>query len=388
MPINILSLITQSLTPDMIAKIASALGLDRLVAQDAIGASIPALLASLAGVASQPGGAKQLSNVLAQQKPSALDNATAAIGSSGQKALADSGTSMLSALLGGGSTSALASTIARACGIGEGASKSLIGTLGPIVLGALSQQQRAAGMDAGAMASLLASQKDQIAAAMPSGLLHQLGSAGLLETAGGSVRSAAAATAAAAGSMGDTADRLTARASEAAHAAQRSMPAQWPYWALGLAVLAGLGWYLLTPSDGTKVAEAPPPPVTKAAQEPGGGTVGLAVPDLTVGGVDLAKQVSESVNGLKIALGDITDAASAQAALPKIRDAKAQLDKISLLSDRLPPAGKQALAKLVAAAMPTVNDLFDKVLAMPGVGPVATPTIDELRVRLKSLATA
>jgi hypothetical protein len=44
--INLVSLVMQFLTPDMIGRIATALGLDRNVAQTAIGALVPALLAA------------------------------------------------------------------------------------------------------------------------------------------------------------------------------------------------------------------------------------------------------------------------------------------------------------------------------------------------------
>ena len=388
MAVNLLSLVSQFITPDIVRKIASALGLDRTNAQDAIGASIPALLASLAGVASQPGGARQLSSVMAQQKSGWLDDVVDAIGGSGQRALTDSGSNMLSTLLGGGAMSALASAIGRFAGIGEGASKSLLGMLGPIVLGALGQQQRTAGLDSNGLASLLASQKDQFASAVPSGLAQQLSASGVLETAEAGLRRGAAATAAAAGRVGAASEQMAGRASDAAYAASRAAaPAQWPYWLLGLVVLGGLAWWLLGPWGEEKVAVGPTPPATQTGSPPRD-TVGLAVPSIVVGGVDLAKQVNESVDSLKTALTGITDAASAEAALPKIRDAKTQLDNISTMSDRLPPEGKRSLARLVAAAMPTINGLCDKVLAMPGVGPVASPVINELRSRLNSLAAA
>jgi len=66
MAMNLMELIAKFLTPDMIARIASGLGIDPSLAQKAIEAAIPALLARVAGRASKPEGALQLSNVLAQ----------------------------------------------------------------------------------------------------------------------------------------------------------------------------------------------------------------------------------------------------------------------------------------------------------------------------------
>jgi hypothetical protein len=48
------------LTPDMIGRIATALGFDRNNAQTAIGAGAPGLLAGLSGIALQPGGGQKL----------------------------------------------------------------------------------------------------------------------------------------------------------------------------------------------------------------------------------------------------------------------------------------------------------------------------------------
>ena len=58
MATNLVSVAMQFLTPDTIAKIASALGLDRSLAQKAIGGAVPALLSMLGDVASTPNGAR------------------------------------------------------------------------------------------------------------------------------------------------------------------------------------------------------------------------------------------------------------------------------------------------------------------------------------------
>ena len=393
---NLVALVTRFLTPDMMARIASALGLDFSVAQKAIGASIPAILAGMAGIASKPGGSQQLSNALAQQSPGVLDNLMNVVGGSGQKAFVDGGASTLSSLLGGGVMSALASGIGKFAGISGTASNSLLGMLGPIVLGVLGKQQRSAGLDAGGLASLLTSQKDQIAAAVPSGLASQLSGTGLLDALD---RGAAAARS----RVGDAAERASAGVTQAGYATSntassygaKSVASHWPLWLLALAVLAGLAWYLAARDTDEKVAEQAPPTATQPATPPRTAvapprdqTVGLGTPSLMVGGVNLTDQVNSSVAALRTTLGSITDAASAEAAVPKIREARAQLDRVSALSEQLPPDGKRALARLIAAAMPAINGMCDKILAMPGVAGVAQPTIDDLRKQLNSLATA
>jgi hypothetical protein len=377
MAANLVSVVMQFLTPDMIAKIASALGLDRTAAQKAIGGVVPALLAGLADLASTPAGARQLTNTLAQQQPGSLESLKGLIGGSGQNTLAETGSSMLSGLFGGGVVDTMAQSIGKFAGIDGGSSKSLLAMLGPVVLGALGQHQRSAGLDASGLASLLGSQKDQIAAAIPSGLADQLSAAGLIDRAAGSLRSGTAAASAAGSRIGSASERTVAGASRAAASSQ------WPYWLAGLVVLGGLAWYGFGRPTRDTVAELPRPAATQPA-----GTVGVAPPNLTVGGMNLADQVNSSVGTLRSVLPGITDAASATAALPKIREATTQLNEVSTRAANLSPEGKSALAKLTAAATPAINQMCDKVLATPGVGDVAKPAIDELRGKLDTLSRA
>ena len=168
-----------------------------------------------------------------------------------------------------------------------------------------------------------------------------------------------------------------------AYATTSAASSQWPYWLAALVVLGGLAWYAIGRQGNEKVAEAPRPATVQPATT---GTVGTAPVDLTIGGVNLANQVNTSVGTLRSLLPGITDVASAQAALPKLREATAQLNEVSNLSAKLSPEGKSALAKLIAAAKPAINQMCDKVLATPAVGDIAKPTIDELRGRLDALS--
>jgi hypothetical protein len=321
---------------------------------------------------------------LAQQETGSLDGLRSLIGGAGQNALVDTGSSMLSGLFGSGALGAMAQAIGKFAGIEGGSSKSLLGVLGPVVLGTLGQQQRSAGLDANGLASLLGSQKDQIAAAIPSGLVDQLGAAGLIDRAAAGLRSGAAAASAAGSRIADASERTVAGAGRTAYAATNPASSQWPYWLGALVILGGLAWYAIERQSGETVAESPRP----AATQPASGTVGMAPSDMTIGGVNLANQVNSSVGALRSVLPTMTDAASAQAALPKLRDATTQLNKVSDLATKLTPEEKSALAKLIAAATPAINQMCDKVLATPGVGDIAKPTIDELRERLDTLSRA
>jgi hypothetical protein len=376
MAANLFSIVMQSLTPGVIARIASVLGIDPDLAQKAIGGSVPALLAGLANVAATPSGARQLSNAVAQQ-PGPLDSLKGLLESGGDPAaITGAGSNMLASLFGGNALDTLTATIGKFAGLNEGMTKALLGMLAPVVLGTLGQQQRSAGLDAGGLASMLASQKDQLAAAIPSNLASQLGAAGLLDKVGAGLRSGAAAASAAAPRVTTAADRMV----ESGRTGFGGM--QWSYIAAAVAVLAVLGWFVLGRPGTETVADAQ----KTATPAPASGTVGLAPPSVTVGGVNLANEINSSVDSLKAVLPTITDAQSARAALPAIRQATSQLNEVSSLISRLPPDGRTALVKVIAVAMPTINQMCDKVLATPGVGDVAKPAIDQLKGQVDTLS--
>jgi len=398
MAANLTSIVMQFLTPEVIGQIASLLGLDRAATQKATAGAVPALLAGLSDLVQTPAGTNQLTKLLSQQQTGSL---TDLLRKGDPQGLAQAGSTMLSGLFGGRTLDGMAQAVGKFTGAGDSGGKSLITMLGPIVLGALGQHQRDAGLDANGLASLLRSQKDQIVAAIPPGLSDQLGAAGLIDRAEAGVRSGAAAASAAGSRIAGASERAGAGAGQAASAAI-NRAGQLPYWLAALVLVAGLAWYAIGRQGQQTVAEQPMPPRATTTQtattqtapaqtaptQTAKGTVGMAPADLTVDGTNLANQFSSSINTLKSTLSGITDAAGAQAALPKISEMTSQLNDISARAAKLSPEARSELAKLIVAATPAIEQMCNKVLAVPGVGPVAKPAIDEFRAKLDALAHA
>jgi Bacterial protein of unknown function (DUF937) len=362
---DLVSLIMQFLTPDMIGRIATALGLDRNNTQSAIGAAVPALLAGFSNTASQPGGAQKLVDA-ARQQTGTLANFANMLGTGGQSSLIEKGTQMLSALLGGRDQNSLAQAVAKFAGLGQGSAGSLLGMLAPVVMGTIGQQQGRS-LDARGITGLLASQKDSIAAALPTGFSNLLGGTGLLDALGSAARTATAAGSEAARASTSAARAVSDTGRRAAGAAA-STSLNWLYWLIPIAAIAALLIYYFAKPAEQVVQQGVP-----TAQS------------LMVGGVDIGKQVTDSITSLRTALGSITDAASAQAALPKLRDVTAQIDKVDGMIGQLSLEQRKLLTGLVNPVMPTLNQLFDKVLAIPGVADVLKPAIDALKVKLAAL---
>jgi Bacterial protein of unknown function (DUF937) len=373
MATNLVSLIMQYLTPEMIGRIAAATGLDRSRASTAVGASVPALLAALSNAATQPGGAQKLADA-AKQHVGTLDNLASIIGGGNQTALADKGSQILASLLGGQDQAALAGAVAKVAGVGQGVSNSLLGVLAPVVMGTIAKQQGIGSLDPSNITSLFAAQKDNIAAALPSGLRDQLRGTGLLDAlhdVAGAATTAAGQTTRAAMSAAQTITSTSTRAASAARTAGSGW-SNWFYWALpAAAAVAGLLIYLTYK------------PVEQVAQQVP--QVTSSVPSMIVGGLDLGKQVNDGLAGLRTSLLGVTDAASAAAAQPKVQQVTAQLDKVGGLSEQLSPDQRKIIAGLVRPAMPALNQQFDKVLAIPGVAKVLKPSIDALQEALATL---
>jgi hypothetical protein len=383
---NLVSLVTQFLTPDLIGRIAVALGLDRNIVQTAVNAAVPALLAAFTGAAAKPGGAQGLTDAIKQQSGT-LDAFAKTIGSGEQSSLIDTGSRLLTSLLGGQDQSALASAVGRFSGLGQSASNSLLGMLAPVIMGAIGRQIGTHNVDANNVANLLNSQKSQIAQALPSGFGNLLGGTRVLDalatTAGAATvgagqvgRAAATATDQAAQYVGATARDVGTAAQRAAGATRSSVP-MWLYWLVPLLILGGLLWYVLN-NQPTQVAQNQPTQVTPQAATP--------TPGVVVSGVDVGKQVNDSITALRASLQSITDEASAKSALPKLHDVQTQMDKVTNLIGQLSPEQRKVIVGLVGPSMATLNQLFDKVLAIPGVGEALKPTIDALKADLTTLA--
>jgi hypothetical protein len=357
MAINLVSLVMDFLTPEMIGRFAGALGLaDSNKVESALSAGVPGLLAGLSGVAASPGGPQKLVEA-ARQESGTLGKLADALDGDRQSSIIAGGSQLLGSLLGSRDHNALTEAIGRFAGLGQGNSGSLLGMLAPVVLGTLAQQPGS--LNANGMANLLAGQKDNIAAALPTGFGRLLGGTGLLDSLDGAAETASQAARTAGSTVFTGAGRAAA---ETAPAATR-----WLWLIPAALIAAGLAYWLNGPAQ-------------QAVQQ----NVASAQ-NLTVAGVDIGKQTSDSISSLRTTLSGVTDIASAKAALPKLQEVTDQFDKTGGMIGSLSADQRKVLAGLVNPTMPEVNQLFDKVLSIPGVGEVLKPTLDTMKSKLATL---
>src|SRR6516225_2470520 len=341
---NFVSLVMQFLTPDMVGRIATALGFDRNKVQSAISGAVPALLAAFNDVAAQPGGPQKLADA-ARQQTGSLESLASVLAAGGQSSLLDKGSQLLSSLVSGQDENAMIGAIAKFTGLGQGASGSLLGMLAPIVMGTIGRHQSAAGtLNANGISNLFASQKDNIAAALPSGF--------------GSLLSGTTSAARAVGQTGQ-------RAADTAAATSSN----WLYWLVPIAAVAALLVYFAVRPTEEVVQQG----MNQAQNAPAPGD-------------DIGKQVANNIASVRATLDGVTDVSSAQAALPKLKEATAQIDKTCGEVGQLSAEQRKLIAAVINPLMPTVNQLCDKVLAIPGVAEVLKPSVDTLKAKLTALA--
>ena len=388
---NIVSIIMQFMGPAIVSKLAGSLGINSTIAQKAIGAALPAILAGIMGKASQPGGAGILGDLIGKQDPGLLGNLAGMIGGSQQSKIAEQGSSVLGSLLGGSGLGALAGAVGKFSGASDSATTGLLGMLAPVVLGSLGQQQKSMGLDAGGLAKMLMGQKDNISAAMPADFAKMLGGSGLLDSIGGGGSStlgqaAAAATGAAgaaAGMAGRAASNVGSAASSAAShagsaassaagsaanygasAARTASSFNWKPWVMGLLGALVLWWLY-----NNFFASAP--------------RIALPVaPKITVGSTDVGAQLSGAFGSLPGILGSVKDADSARAALPKLQDVSGRLDGLNGMLGQFSPDARKVMAGYAGSSLSTLEPMLTGALKAPGALGILEPIIKQILARI------
>jgi len=218
MAINLVSLVSQFLTPQLVGGLARALGINEAVAQKLVAAAVPTILASLGTAAAAPGGAQKVSDAVSMSDPDILTKLSGAI-TGGNTRFLNEGGGLLNNLLGGGGLSSLTGALSQYSGAPQPATQSLLGTVAHAAVGTIGQQDPSNWSDPSAILSMLNSQKSAISAALPPEVSKLLGASGLLAGLGGA---AAAATQTATSTVSNAATAASSTVSSAASSAARS----------------------------------------------------------------------------------------------------------------------------------------------------------------------
>ena len=93
------------------------------------------------------------------------------------------------------------------------------------------------------------------------------------------------------------------------------------------------------------------------------------------------RSATDTITGIK-------DTASAEAAVPKLRELSTTLDTIRVTMNQLPSDVRAKVVALVQELGTKLIPTLDAVIAIPAVGDTIKPFVDELRSKLHAMGTA
>lgn len=397
---NLATTIISMVTPTLIDKVASAIGISPDLARKGLTAMLPTILGLVASRAATPSGASQLASILSNADQSIGTSAITHLSGPSHNQLSTAGSDMLGSLIGGTEASTLVDTMSRFTGTTGTAGSALAGIGTQLVMGQLARVASSQKLDASGLASLLSSQQGSIQAALPSGLSSLLANTGSF----GHTFSKAASAASAA---------MPPKPAIATGAPRSGVASNILMWLIPVALVAAAAWYYMsnTPAP-APVAEAPaaatpepaPAPAPAAtAQEPAATPPAAApaeqpaataqepaapavAPELPAAVMALAKPLMDSMGEATATLGKVTDAESAKAALPAIASLQTLIDAAPATLAALPADQKSAALSSLQPAFAAFKATAEKVMAIPGVGEVLKPSVEALLTKVATLS--
>jgi Bacterial protein of unknown function (DUF937) len=349
---NIIDVIKSEFAGDVMGKLGSLIGESEDKTKSAVEAAVPGLLALLASLASTSGGADKVVNGLKQIDPGAQGGFGDILAGPQSKQAQEKGGSLLNILFGAGALPVIISILSKFVAMNPEVVKKLLSTLAPLILGTIAKQMSGKSLTSQVLSSFFAEQKSNITAALPPGL------------------SLANIPGLSAGTSGVAAPAP----------AEAGMPG-WLLPLVGLGLLGALAWYFMSgpnPGEDKQAGPGPAPVVRKEVPK-----VEVSLPDPTKVSADLGG-IYTSLTKL---LGDVKDAPTADAALPKISELAPKLDGLKALWDKLPDAGKATIAKVTADHLTQLKELMNKVLAIAGVSDKFKTTVNGLITTLGAFTT-
>ncbi len=407
MSINILDMVKSQIGGQIAGQIAGKFGVNEQTAKSGIDALLPTILGGLVSKVSSPGGTEALGKTLDEGgfDGGLLDNLGGMFSGTGGNDLASKGGGLVSMIF-GDKAAVLGPIIAKMTGMKSDSVMSMLAMLAPLVMSFLGKTKSAGGMDASGLASLLMSQKDSIASAMPAGVSDAMGLALL------SPSQLAAAPA-------------PARSPQATEAGGGGILKVLIPCAILVAIGYGCYRYIFdgirpSGSEGNIVIEADPNAANDGGYGPegggeaevgggGGGTGGqnsssgysqrpdnvspipfdepsaeTTGPAPAMPGFDISKLTTmlESLSGT---FEKVRDVESAKAALPELETMDKQLEAASAGLAAIPEFVRGPFVKSLQGSFPAVETMIEKTLAIPGVSEVLKPVVDSVMSKIKPL---
>ncbi|MBB3206392.1 hypothetical protein FHS27_002201 [Rhodopirellula rubra] len=374
MSMNMIEILKGQLGGMVAGQIAKKFGIDPAVLQSGIGALLPTILGGLLKQASTPEGAQSLEKTLDSPEfdGGLLDN----IGdmfSTGNAASPEGDAGGLIEGLFGAKAGMIADIVGKVSGMKSGTAGSLMAMLAPIVMSFLGKQKRSLGLDSGGLANLLMSQKDEIAKSLPGGMAGTLGltDLGFEDTPANVPASTPAAP-----------PKATPPATPSPSGGGL-MSKLIPVVILG--VLAFVGFKMFNQPAAPTVPDVDADVIDALENIDMG-----SAPQDTLGltGADATGKLSEIFSGYTETLQSVDDVESAQTAVPEMQSLNEKLGSMTSMLDQLPASVRSTVTDQIGPMIEPIKAMIDKVLAIPGVGPILQPIVDNMLAKVGTLTSS
>ena len=217
MTTNLLDLLGQAVTPDLLGGLSKLLGESESALGSGVKALLPGLLGAMANKASTSEGASSLFSMVndARIEPNLTERLPTLVRSVQSTGLLALGGQLLTGLLGAGRENALGSALANASGIRSASAGGLAAAVTPMVFSLIKRLVGERSLDSKGLAALLLGQRDFLGGKLDSGLLTAMGlgsPAGFLDGLGAAASRLTGAAGQTAGAVGAGATAAVAQA--------------------------------------------------------------------------------------------------------------------------------------------------------------------------------
>jgi hypothetical protein len=366
---NLVDAIKGQLAGEVTKKLGGMAGLNDSDMTKAIGAGLPGLLSGLGSLASTKQGAGKIADAIGGMDSSMFGNLAGMLGGN----MMSKGGGLLSGLLGGTVVDGLATTISKFTGISASMIKPVLGYLAPLVLGSVGSSLKGGRIDADGISRLFSEQKQNISASLPAGLnLDSIPGFQALSSAGASRPAPVqASNSSSGGGLGSLLLPLILLA----------------------AVVGGVLFFMNR--GGQEVKD------TVGSMQNAAGQAAANAQGAVEGVKDALADAASKVPGLNLdaikndlggmmdqlggSLGKITDVASAEEALPGLKESIGKLDIFANTVGNMPAEGKSIVGELTKGQMEKLNPIIEKIGGIPGLGDTIKQLLEQLKGILAKL---
>lgn len=329
MAIDIMQMIKDKISKEVMEAIGGVLGTDEPTTRKAVDGALPPLMGGVIRQSAEPEGRDVIFRDVEAQDDSILDDLPGVL-AGGAKGLLETGMSLIQKIF-GSKLVVLLPLLARLFGLNKNSAGSLMAILGPILMSVLSKEKNANGLDASGLASMLDSQRDYVDKAIHPELKKELDYEGT-----------------------------------AAKTQDEGMPG-WVLPLLGAAVVALLAFLLWPKGEAADEVDRDPVGVELPTAEAATATVESAM-----------SKINDTIDG-------ITDEESARSAADEL---KSPVDSITgLLGKELPEPMMAKLVEVMRPAFEKLEGLLETAYKIPGVQEIVEPILQPLLEKLNEVTS-